>query len=373
METAPRKRRLPFWLRASIVLVVGGILYPLSFGPVCWLTSQPLSTSGTAPNRPGVMRIYWPLGAMLNNPGMAGAIANAALVDWIMLGVRDGELVTTGLVSDFTRDSIIRAMVGRELSMELYQERPKVRPAGKKILGIKNVSMGRMVRNTSFSIYAGQITGIFGLVGSGRSEIAKIIAGAYKRNAFYGGEINFLGREVRFRMPRLGVKTGIVYVTEDRKVEGFFEQMSIGENLHMSLMAADLERSWLVDKEEVLELASTWSKKLNIRALDSASKVVELSGGNQQKVVIAAALVKQPKLVIFDEPTRGVDVWAIADIHKLIHGLADAGMGVVVISSYLPEVLNLSDRILVSRSGRMVEEFAGSDATEDQIMFAAVH
>lgn len=287
--------------------------------------------------------------------------------------LRDGELVASGPVTDFNRDSIIRAMVGRELSVELHHKRSKARPHGRKILSVKNVSMGRMVRNTSFSIYAGQITGMFGLIGSGRSETAKIIAGAYKRDAFYGGEISFLGREVRFRMPRPGVKSGIVYVTEDRKVEGFFEQMSIGQNLHMSLMAAGLERNWLVDRKEMLELASKWSKRLNIKALESESKVIELSGGNQQKVVIAAALAKEPKLIIFDEPTRGVDVGAIADIHKLIHSLADAGLGVVVISSYLPEILNLSDRILVSRSGRVVEEFAASEATEDKIMFAAVH
>jgi simple sugar transport system ATP-binding protein len=164
-----------------------------------------------------------------------------------------------------------------------------------------------------------------------------------------------------------------VYATEDRKVEGFFEQMSVGENLHMSVMSANLDRSWLVDKREMVELALKWSKRLNIKMLDPASKVIELSGGNQQKVVIAAALAKEPKLIIFDEPTRGVDVGAIADIHKLIHSLADAGLGVVVISSYLPEILNLSDRILVSRSGRIVEEFAASEATEDKIMFAAVH
>lgn len=287
--------------------------------------------------------------------------------------MRDGELVAAGLVTEFDRAKIVRAMVGRELSGELYQEKSKIRAPGKKILSVKNVSMGRMVRNTSFSIYAGQITGIFGLVGSGRSETAKIIAGAYKRNTFFGGEINFLGHDVRFRIPRPGVKGGIVYVTEDRKVEGFFEQMSIGENLHMSLMAADLERSWIVDKKEVVELAAKWSKQLNIRTLGAGSKVIELSGGNQQKVVIAAALAKEPKLVILDEPTRGVDVGAIADIHKLIHSLADAGIAVVVISSYLPELLNLSDRILVSRSGRIVEEFAASEATEEQIMFAAIH
>jgi simple sugar transport system ATP-binding protein len=287
--------------------------------------------------------------------------------------LRDGEIVTSGVVTDFNRESIIRAMVGRELGIAMYQKRLGARPTNQKILSVKNVSMGRMVRNTSFSIYAGQITGIFGLIGSGRSETAKVIAGALKRNAFHGGEIVFMGRDVLHRTPRTGVKSGIIYVTEDRKVEGFFDHMSIGENLHMSLMAADLEQSGRVDRNEMLELAARWSKKLNIRTLDSSSKVIELSGGNQQKVVIAAALAKQPKLLILDEPTRGVDVGAISDIHKLIHGLADAGMAVVVISSYLPEILSLSDRILVSRSGRIVEEFAATDVTEEEIMFAAAH
>lgn len=332
----------------------------------------------TATLAPGERAHFFSLVNRLRLRGVAVIFITHALEEALSISdqitvLRDGELVTSGPVKSFNRDSIIRAMVGRELSAELHQKRSEARPHGRKILSVKNVSMGRMVRNTSFSIYAGQITGMFGLIGSGRSEAAKIIAGAYKRNAIYGGEINFLGHEVRYRMPRPGVKSGLVYVTEDRKVEGFFEQMSIAQNLHMSLMAADLDRSWLVDRMEMVELASKWSKRLNIKTLESESKVIELSGGNQQKVVIAAALAKQPKLIIFDEPTRGVDVGAIADIHSLIHSLADAGLGVVVISSYLPEILNLSDRILVSRSGRIVEEFGASEATEDKIMFAAVH
>lgn len=332
----------------------------------------------TATLAPGERAHFFALVNRLRARGVAVIFITHALEEALGISdritvLRDGELVTSGPVSNFNRDSIVRAMVGRELSVELHQKRSEARPHGMKILSVKNVSMGRMVRNTSFSIYAGQITGMFGLIGSGRSETAKIIAGAYKRNTLYGGEIKFLGREVWYRMPRSGVKSGLVYVTEDRKVEGFFEQMSIGQNLHMSLMAADLDRGWLVDKQEMIELASMWSKRLNIRTLDSRSKVIELSGGNQQKVVIAAALAKRPKLIIFDEPTRGVDVGAIADIHKLIHSLADAGLGVIVISSYLPEILNLSDRILVSRSGRIVEEFSASEATEDKIMFAAVH
>ncbi|PWU70755.1 sugar ABC transporter ATP-binding protein [Ochrobactrum sp. POC9] len=287
--------------------------------------------------------------------------------------LRDGELIRSAETAEFSRESIIRAMVGRELSEELYQTRGKVRAGGQKVLSVQNVSMGQFVRNTSFSVYAGQITGIFGLIGSGRSETAKIIAGAYKRNFFYGGEVNLFGKRIRYRIPRPGIKDGIVYVTEDRKLEGFFEHMSIAENVYINRMAADLEGRVFVNGRARDRLAGEWSRKLNIKALSASSKVIELSGGNQQKVVIAAALAKEPQLIIFDEPTRGVDVGAIADIHRLIRELADSGLGVVVISSYLPEVLNLSDRILVARTGRIVEEFDASDATEDKIMFAAVH
>lgn len=288
--------------------------------------------------------------------------------------LRDGQLISNGPVADYTRETIVSAMVGRELSEELYAERSEVRRGGAKMLSVKNLSMGQMVKNTSFSVFPGQITGIFGLIGSGRSETAKIISGALKRNFFFGGEVTFGQKDVRYNIPRPGMKDGIVYVTEDRKTEGFFDQMSIAENLHMSLMAADLEKNWIVNSAELEELSAKWSKELNIKALNGGqSKVIELSGGNQQKVVIAAALVKKPKLVILDEPTRGVDVGAIADIHRIIRDLADSGLGIVVISSYLPEIMNLSDRILVSRAGRIVEEFVADEATEEKIMFAAVH
>jgi simple sugar transport system ATP-binding protein len=129
----------------------------------------------------------------------------------------------------------------------------------------------------------------------------------------------------------------------------------------------------VVSYSEMAALAKTWTDRLNVKAIDNKSKVIELSGGNQQKVVLAKALVQKPKLIILDEPTRGVDVGAIAEIHELIHELATSGLPVVVISSYLPEILSLSDRILVSRQGRIVEEFSIDDATEERIMYAAVH
>jgi simple sugar transport system ATP-binding protein len=130
---------------------------------------------------------------------------------------------------------------------------------------------------------------------------------------------------------------------------------------------------FVIRLSDMRELAARWTKTLNIRAIDSNARVIELSGGNQQKVVIAKSLVQKPKLIIFDEPTRGVDVGSIAEIHQFINRLADEGIAVVVISSYLPEVMNLSDRILVYRAGRVVEEFAPAEATEERIMYAAVH
>ncbi|TNE67864.1 MAG: sugar ABC transporter ATP-binding protein [Rhodobacteraceae bacterium] len=290
--------------------------------------------------------------------------------------LRDGELVASDTTGKFDRDSIIGHMVGRSLSDELFYHKHSedgVRKPGKKVLSVENLSMGSMVRNTSFSLYEGQVTGLFGLIGSGRTETAKIIAGVLKRNFFHGGELRYLGKSVRYRQPHKAVMDGIVYVTEDRKAEGFFDQMSIAENIYMGDIVTNPPPGGLTTAGAQQKITEEWSKLLQIRAINPNAKIVELSGGNQQKVVIAKSLTQKPKLVIFDEPTRGVDVGAIAEIHKVIQSLADSGIAVLVISSYLPEILVISDRILVSRLGRVVEEFSPSDATEEKIMYAAVH
>jgi simple sugar transport system ATP-binding protein len=178
---------------------------------------------------------------------------------------------------------------------------------------------------------------------------------------------------VRYRTPRDAVVDGVVYVTEDRKGDGFFETMSVAENVYMGHISGPKSHGTLASMSEMKALAAEWTNKLNIKTLNSDARVIELSGGNQQKVVIAKALVQAPKLIIFDEPTRGVDVGAIAEIHNMIGSLADEGLAVVVISSYLPEILSLSDRILVSRQGRIVEELSPDEATSESVMFAAVH
>jgi simple sugar transport system ATP-binding protein len=178
---------------------------------------------------------------------------------------------------------------------------------------------------------------------------------------------------VRYRVPASAVKAGVAYVTEDRKVEGFFETTSIARNVYLGLLAKFPGGRALLSRREQSASGADWIKRLNVRAIGNEAKVIELSGGNQQKVVIAKSLIQEPDIIIFDEPTRGVDVGAIVEIHELINRLADEGKAVVVISSYLPEILGLSDRILVSRQGKVVEEFSVLDATEEKIMYAAIH
>ncbi|MFO1035342.1 MAG: sugar ABC transporter ATP-binding protein [Geminicoccaceae bacterium] len=331
----------------------------------------------TAALTPEEKRHFFALLRRLKQRGVAIVFISHALEEALLISdritvMRDAKKIVTDATATFDRARIVRAMVGRTM-IEGGPARTAVRLPGAKALSVQDVSMGAAVRNTSFSIFDGQITGIFGLIGSGRTETAKIVAGVYKRDFLRGGEIEFYGRTVRFATPRPAVKQGIVYVTEDRKLEGFFETMTTAENLYAGVLAAGLERSVVVSRSEMANLAESWRGTLAIKTLSRDAEVVELSGGNQQKVVIGKGLIQKPRLVIFDEPTRGVDVNAIADIHALIDKLADDGLAVVVISSYLPEIMSLSDRIIVYRQGRAVEEISPLDTTEDQIMYAAVH
>ncbi len=290
--------------------------------------------------------------------------------------LRDGERVHTGPTKELTREILIKHMVGRDLSQTYYADarKPQVHNTRKKkVLSVQNVIMGKMVRNMSFSVYAGEITGISGLIGSGRTEVAKVVSGVLKRNFIYGGMIYLNGKPIRYRIPRQAVADGIVYITEDRKLNGFFETMRIDENIYVGRLATPEGKTLLLSRKEQTRVGTDWIKRINIRAINSRAKIVELSGGNQQKVVVAKSLVQNPKVVFFDEPTRGVDVGAIQEIHDFIRSLAAQGIAVVVISSYLPEILSLSDRILVARQGRIVEEFSSSEATEEKIMYAAIH
>jgi ABC-type sugar transport system ATPase subunit len=299
--------------------------------------------------------------------------------------LRDGKLVHTGPVAGLDRPAIVRMMVGRDIAATHYaaveaEGVTAVEPPAetskdrRRVLSVENVTMGSVVKNMSFSVYEGEVVGMAGLVGSGRTEIAHVICGARKRNFLRGGLIYLNDRPIRYRVPRQAVRDGIVYITEDRKLDGFFETMTADDNVYLGYLASPKGgRRWLYSLKQRKKIADRWVMALSISALKRSLKIVEYSGGNQQKVVVAKSLAQEPSVVIFDEPTRGVDVGAIPQIHAAIRALAAEGKAVIVISSYLPEVMAISDRILVARGGRIVEEMTAAQATEEKIMYAAIH
>ncbi|MBB4425423.1 ABC-type sugar transport system ATPase subunit [Bradyrhizobium sp. CIR48] len=291
--------------------------------------------------------------------------------------LRDGKHVITEEAKDLTRDMLIKHMVGRSIAQTHYRRDAgnagASRARGRKVLSIENVTMGATVRNMSFSLFEGEVLGIAGLIGSGRTEIARIVAGSLKRDFFNGGMIYLHNKPVNYRVPKQAIRDGIAYITEDRKIDGFYETMDIADNLFLGELAARRRPPIGYARKERESVAARWIKALRIAALNRNARVIELSGGNQQKVVIGKSLAQNPSIVIFDEPTRGVDVGAIAEIHQIIRRLSDEGKAVVVISSYLPEILSISDRILVARAGRIVAEFPADKATEQKIMYAAIH
>ncbi|MDF3072488.1 MAG: sugar transporter ATP-binding protein [Alphaproteobacteria bacterium] len=333
----------------------------------------------TASLTPEEKKYFFDLVIELKKRGVSIIFISHALEEALFIAdritvLRDGKHVVTDDAAKFDRARVVQAMVGRDLSQTLYgQRKTTVRPAGKRVLSVQNLRMASMVKNNSLSVFAGQITGVFGLVGAGRTETFKVVAGVIKRDFFHGGEVLLHDKPVRYLVPAPAIRDGIAYITEERKLEGFFETMSISRNIYMGLLAKLRGKRKLVSNREASSVGEKWIKALNIRAISGDAKAVELSGGNQQKVVIAKSLVQEPDLLIFDEPTRGVDVGAITEIHRLINDLADSGKAVVVISSYLPEVMALSDRLLVCRQGKVVEEFSALEATEEKIMYAAIH
>ncbi|MBK8160941.1 MAG: sugar ABC transporter ATP-binding protein [Rhodospirillaceae bacterium] len=287
--------------------------------------------------------------------------------------LRDGRLTVTAPASAFDRQRLIHHMIGEDISA-----RPSVPVAGRRsssalpILRVENIRLGNVVNNMSFSVFPGEITGLAGLIGSGRSEVARVIMGHTKRN-FGGGRIWLDGREIRYGVPSRAIADGIAYVSEDRKLDGFFETLSISENIGLGWLAKCGRGKALAPLGRMRSIAREWAERLSIRSIGGDQSVLYLSGGNQQKVVIAKSLVQSPKVIIFDEPTRGVDVGAIAEIHEIIRRLADSGVGVILISSYLPEILDLSDRILVAKSGTIAADFSRAEASAAKILQAAIH
>jgi ABC-type sugar transport system ATPase subunit len=286
--------------------------------------------------------------------------------------LRDGKRTMSGPTSGFDRSSLIRLMVGRELkaAADAPPSHPR-RLRGEEVVSVRNVTAGKVLKNISLSVYAGEVVGLAGLVGAGRSESAKLVAGVFRSRSIAEGQILLRGKPIHYRSPSDAIRDGVVYITEDRKIDGFFETMTAADNIYVASLKSPKGWSFLYRPTDRDKIADFWTRKLSIASLDQGAKIIEYSGGNQQKVVIAKSLAQDPDVIFFDEPTHGVDVGAIPQIHDAIRALANEGKAVVVISSYMPEILAISDRILVIRSGCVVEEFEAAAATENRIMSAA--
>jgi ribose transport system ATP-binding protein len=278
--------------------------------------------------------------------------------------LRDGELVATKNVSDTDRDDIIHMMVGRELKEII----PKVSvEQGDIALEVSHLSRAGALSDVSFHVRRGEILGIAGLVGAGRTEVARAIFGA---DPIDSGEIRVNGKAVKIKSPRHAISLGIGLVTEDRKALGLVLGMAVRENISLANLGV-LSRLGFVSRGRERDVARQYVEDIMIKTPSVEQAVQNLSGGNQQKVVLAKWLFTESKVLIFDEPTRGIDVGAKTEIYQLMNRLAASGVAIIMISSELPEILGMSDRILVMHEGEVAGELSREEATQEQIMHLA--
>ena len=279
--------------------------------------------------------------------------------------LRDGKQVTTTEVASTTRPQLVQWMVGRELKEEAIPAREK-QPLRPEVLRVEN--LGRdWVHGVNFSVNAGEIFGFAGLVGSGRTEVARMIFGADRKQT---GKIFLDGQVINPRSPAEAIRLGIGLLTEDRNQQGLIMGLSVQENIVLSSYD-QLRAGWKINWRRVKEISQAHVERLSIRTPSLAQKVVNLSGGNRQKVVLARWLTTNCRVLIFDEPTWGVDVGVKREIHALIRNLAAEGRTIIVISSDLPEVMSLADRLGVMWEGQLVDTLAREEATQEKIMHLA--
>ncbi len=278
--------------------------------------------------------------------------------------LRDGAWIATEPLAGLSKEQIVRMMVGREIGQEFPKE---TTPRGEVLLELKNVTSGKRLKNISLKVHGGEIVGIAGLVGSGRTELAKTILGAYPVDS---GELFWQGKPKLLRSPRQAIETGIALIPEDRKREGLVLALSVRQNATLSGLKKFLKWGFIRHKRET-EAVTRTIRDLRIKTPSPEQQVQHLSGGNQQKVVLAKGLLTDSQLLIFDEPTRGIDVGAKQEIYQLMNRLVKKGMGILMISSELPEVLGMSDRILVMHEGKIQGELSREEATQEKIMTLA--
>lgn len=284
------------------------------------------------------------------------------IVDRVTI-MRDGQYVTTVNFQDTTLDSIIANMVGRDIKEKF----PRVQtPVGKTVFEVRNLNAGRMVRNVSFQLRAGEIVGIAGLMGAGRTETTRAIFGA---DPVDSGEILVDGKTVKIHNPRDAIHAGVVLAPEDRKKDGLCTKLSVRHNIalpNLDLISSKVFQVVNASKEK--QMVEEATKSFQIKMANAEVNAASLSGGNQQKVVVSKWLARNSRVVIFDEPTRGIDVAAKVEIYHIMNQLKEKGIAVVFVSSEMPEILGMSDRILVMCDGRITGEMDIQEASQEKIM-----
>ncbi|MEM7800238.1 MAG: sugar ABC transporter ATP-binding protein [Chloroflexota bacterium] len=280
--------------------------------------------------------------------------------------LRDGVLVRSEMASDLSTDEAIQAMVGRELGEMITRTENET---GQTTVSVKQLGKAGVFEGLTFNVKQGEVLGFAGLVGSRRTDVGLALFGIEPADS---GSIEFEGKTIEIKTPQQAVDLGIAYVTEDRRGLGLSIPMAITSNITLPLLAEYAARLGLIDQQAEVATAEAFRKRLNIRTPSVVTAVGDLSGGNQQKVMLSKWLNIKPKLLILDEPTRGIDVGAKAEVHHIINQLAAEGIAIIMISSDLPEVLAMSDRILVMREGRQMAVLDGRSATQERIMVAAM-
>jgi rhamnose transport system ATP-binding protein len=286
-----------------------------------------------------------------------------ALCDRITI-MRDGSTVSTAQTAELDEPQVIRAMVGRDVS-ELF---PKLETnVGKVVLDVQNLSRDGQFENVTFTVQAGEIVALAGLVGSGRSEVARAIFGV---DRYDSGSIHINGAALRAGSPSQAMESGIALVPEDRRQQGLFMPTSIAKNAAVTMLSR-IRSGIFIRNHSERKIADEWTKVLQTKYAAIEDPVERLSGGNQQKVVLAKWLATNPQLLIVDEPTRGIDVGTKSEVHKLLSQKAQEGLAVLMISSELPEVLGMADRVLVMREGHIVRELTRAEASSENVIAAA--
>ncbi|GLV15009.1 monosaccharide-transporting ATPase [Alicyclobacillus hesperidum] len=275
--------------------------------------------------------------------------------------LRDGRMIGTAPTNELSSDDVIRMMVGRSLE-RIYPA--KGSPGEQLLLQVKELNAGSKCRNVTFDLRQGEILGVFGLVGSGRTEIMRALVGI---DARVSGSVELDGKEVRIHSVQDSIRHGLYYLTEDRKQQGLFLSMSIRDNVSVTHLT-NLSKGGFLNRTQAAEISASVIRDLRVKSSSDQQLVGSLSGGNQQKVMIGKWLSLQPKVVILDEPTRGIDVGAKSEIHQLLRELATSGIGIIVISSELPEIVGLSDRVLVVHNGTVAGELQGDQIRDEIIM-----